>query len=166
MRYFGLLIILICSFCNTKAQPHTPETDQFYYSAKGVSFVPAIKKPGLIYEGQLFNDKRGLDYLMAKLNKPECYLQYFEYRSNKTWATVLNILGTATSVVGLIGTNDNRNVNWFLLGGGILLNGSAVVLNSVAAQHLKAIALLMDQQYKHTGMISSPQNLSINIPIK
>ncbi len=166
MRYFGTLIIMHCFFYPVKAQPHTPETEQFYYNAKGLSFVPALKKPGLIYEGQLYNNKRGLDYLIAKLHKPEYYLAYSDYRRNKTWASVFNILGTTTSIIGLIGTNDNRNINWYLLGGGILLNGSAAVLNSAAAQHLKTIAVLMDQRYKQTGMMGAPQNLSISIPLK
>lgn len=166
MKQLGVLLLFLFIFQIGKTQSPTPESQQFYYNAQGVSYVPAMTKPGLIYQGQLYNGKRRLDYLIAKLDDPRYRILYNRYRVNRTWASVLTILGTATSVVGLTGTNDNRNINWFLLGGGIVLNASAAVVNAIAAQELRAIAVLMDQQHKTLGMISSPNNLGIKLPLK
>jgi hypothetical protein len=146
--------------------PITPESQQFYYSPKGMSFVPSLTKPGLIYQGQLYTGKASLDYLIAKVNIPECSLAYINYKRNRTWATVLTFVGTATSIVGLIGTNENRNINWYLLSGGILISGTSAILNAAAAQHLKAVAVNLDQIKNRTGMISSPKQLGLTIPFK
>ena len=149
-----------------QSPPITPESQQFYYSYRGMSFVPSLTRPGLIYQGKLYTGKRSLDYLIEKVNVPECYLEYIDYKRNRTWATVLSFVGTATSIIGLIGTNDNRKINWYLLGGGILINGSSAVLNAVAAQHLRAVAVNLDEQKNRIGMISSPKQLGISIPFK
>jgi hypothetical protein len=100
------------------------------------------------------------------VNIPECYFEYIDYKTNRTWATVLTFVGTATSIVGLIGTNNNRRVNWYLLGSGILLNGASAYLNAAAAQHLRAVAVNLDEHNNRMGMLSSPKELGITIPIK
>ena len=128
--------------------------------------MPTMNKPGLIYQGQLYNGKHRLDYLIAKLNTPQYTILYDQYRSNRTWGTVLTVLGTATSVIGLIGTGDSRTVNWYLIGGGILLNGTALVVNNIAAQQLRAIAVMMHEEQKKKGQITSPKNIGISIPLK
>lgn len=160
------LICFILIFQSAKTQPPSPESQQFYYSSKGISYIPAMNKPGLIYKGQLYNGKRRLDYLITQLNDPSYGILYSQYRENRTWASVLTLLGTATSIVGLIGTDDSRKINWLLLGGGIVLNGSAGLLNMIAAQQLRAIAVVMDDKHKTTGMIVSPNNIGISLPFK
>jgi hypothetical protein len=149
-----------------QSPPITLESQQFYYSSRGMSFVPSLTRPGLIYQGKLYTGKRSLDYLIAKVNVPECYLEYSDYKRNRTWATVLSFIGTGTSIFGLIGTNDTRKINWYLLGAGFVINGSSAVLNAAAAQHLRAVAVNLDQQKNRIGMISSPKQLGISIPIK
>jgi len=166
MKWIAMMLLAIIWQSNLRGQPPSPESVQFYYNPKGVSYVPALSKPGLIYNGQLYNGKRRLDYLMALLNNPQYTIYYDQYRSNRTWAGIITVLGTATSIVGLIGTNDNRNINWYLLGGGLLLNGTAAVLNNIAAQQLRSIAVLMDQEQKSKGMQKSPNNFGISIPFK
>lgn len=166
MKWIALVLLAITLQSDLWAQPPSPESVQFYYNPKGVSYIPALSKPGLIYNGQLYNGKRRLDYLMALLNNPQYTIYYDQYRSNRTWAGIITVLGTATSIVGLIGTNDNRNINWYLLGGGLLLNGTAAVLNNIAAQQLRSIAVLMDQEQKSKGMQKSPNNFGISIPFK
>lgn len=166
MKWIALLLLAIFLQSNVLGQPPSPESVQFYYNPKGVSYIPALSKPGLIYNGQLYNGKRRLDYLMAYLNNPQYTIYYDQYRSNRTWAGIITVLGTATSVVGLIGTNGSRNINWYLLGGGLILNGTAAVLNSIAAQQLRSIAVLMDQEQKSKGLQKSPNNIGISIPFK
>jgi len=153
-------------FAKSQVPPVTPESQQFYYSPKGISFVPNLTKPGLIYQGHLYTGRASLDYLIAKVNIPECYFEYIDYKTNRTWATVLTFVGTATSIVGLIGTNNNRRVNWYLLGSGILINGASAYLNAAAAQHLRAVAVNLDEHNNRMGMLSSPKELGITIPIK
>jgi len=165
MKFLFLVFFCLYGFVQAFAQPITPESQQFYYSPKGLSFVPSLTKPGLIYQGQLYTGKTSLDYLIAKVNVPECYLAYGAYKQNRTWATVLNIVGTATSIIGLIGTKEDRKVNWWLLGGGILINGSSAYFNAVAAQHLRSVAVILDQQNRRIGMISSPKQLGVQIPL-
>lgn len=166
LKIIAIVLCFFTGFVNAQAQPNTPESQQFYYSPKGLTFVPSLTKPGLIYQGHLYTGKASLDYLMEKVNVPDCYLEYFDYKRNRTWATVLTFVGTATSIVGLIGTNENRQVNWWLLGGGILINGTSAYLNAAAAQHLRAVAVILDQQNKRTGMIYSPKQLGLTIPLK
>ncbi len=166
MKWIALLLLAICLQSNVLGQPPSPESMQFYYNPNGVSFIPALSKPGLIYNGQLYNGKRRLDYLMASLNNPHYNIYYDQYRANRTWAGIITVLGTATSIVGLIGTNGSRNINWYLLGGGLILNGTAAVLNTIAAQQLRSIAILMDQEQKSKGLLKSPNNLGISIPFK
>ncbi|MEI8075689.1 MAG: hypothetical protein WCH78_13145 [Bacteroidota bacterium] len=165
-----LVSIFFCvagsGFVQAQAPPPTPESQQFYYSAKGMSFVPSITKPGLIYQGHLYTGKSSLDYLIEKVNVPECYLAYDDYKRNRTWATILSFVGTATSIVGLIGTKEDRQVNWWLLGGGILINGGSAYFNAVAAAHLRDVAVILDQQNRRVGLINSPKQLGINIPLK
>jgi hypothetical protein len=165
-KLLAALFVFFASILVGFAQPMTPESQQFYYSPKGLTFVPSLTKPGLIYQGQLYTGKTSLDYLIAKVNVPECYLEYEDYKNNRTWATVLTFVGTATSIVGLIGTNENRQVNWWLLGGGILINGTSAYLNAAAAAHLRAVAVILDKQYNRIGMISSPKQLGLTIPLK
>jgi hypothetical protein len=164
--FFLLIELTISSIAFAQSPPITPESQQFYYSPKGLSFVPSLTKPGLIYQGQLYTGKASLDYLIAKVNIPECYLEYIDYKRNRTWATVLTFVGTATSIIGLIGTNDNRNINWYLLGGGILISGTSAILNAAAAQHLREVAVILDEHKNRTGMISSPKQLGLTIPFK
>ena len=165
-KLIAVLFIFYISILVGFAQPITPESQQFYYSPKGLTFVPSLTKPGLIYQGHLYTGKTSLDYLIAKVNVPECYLEYEDYKNNRTWATVLTFVGTATSIVGLIGTNENRQVNWWLLGGGILISGTSAYLNAAAAAHLRAVAVLLDKQYNRIGMINSPKQLGLTIPLK
>lgn len=166
------LILLTCFLLSISIElaaqnaPITAESQQFYYSPRGMSFVPSLTKPGLIYQGQLFTGKTSLDYLLTKVNVPECYLEYQDYKRNRTWSTVLTFVGTATSLVGLIGTNDNRNINWYLLSSGILINGTAAFLNAAAAQHLRAVAVILDEQKNKTGLIQFPKQIGISIPFK
>lgn len=166
MKLLVFFITAFYGFTNAQSAPITPEAQQFYYSPKGMSFVPSLTKPGLIYQGQLYAGRASLDYLIAKVNVPECYLEYIDYKRNKTWATVLTFVGTATSIIGLIGTNDNRNINWYLLSGGILLSGTSAILNAAAAQHLRAVAINLDQQKNRIGMMSFPKQLGLSIPLK
>jgi hypothetical protein len=166
MKYLVLLLLLFSLHTKLDAQPPSPESVQFYYNPSGVSYIPALSKPGLIYNGQLYNGKRRLDYLMAFLNNPHYTIYYDQYRSNRTWAGIISVLGTATSIVGLIGTNGSRNVNWYLLGGGLILNGTAAVLNSIAAQQLRSIAVLMDQEQRAKGIQKMPNSIGISIPLK
>lgn len=163
--FITLIVFLFCFSVEAQERPISPESQQFYYSPKGMSYVPSLTKPGLIYQGQLYTGKRSLDYVINKVNVPECYLEYIYYKRNKTWATLLTVVGSATSIVGLIGTNENRQVNWYLLGGGILINGASAYLNAAASQHLRAVAVILDQQKSRTGMIHSPKQLGITIPL-
>jgi hypothetical protein len=166
MLFFIIFVLSFSNFVSAQTAPITPESQQFYYSPRGMSFVPSLTKPGLIYQGQLYTGKASLDYLISKVNIPECTLEYIDYKRNRTWATVLTFVGTATSIVGLIGTNDNRNINWYLLSGGILISGGSAILNAAAALHLRAVAINLDQLRNRTGMISSPKQLGLTIPFK
>lgn len=163
--FIPFIVIFFCVRLEAQERPISPESQQFYYSPKAMSYVPSLTKPGLIYQGQLYTGKRSLDYLINKINVPECYLEYIYYKRNKSWATLLTVLGSATSIVGLIGTNENRQVNWYLLGGGILINGASAYLNAAASQHLRAVAVNLDQQKSRIGMINSPKQLGISIPL-
>ncbi len=148
------------------AQPTSFESQQYYEGSKGISYVPVLTKPALIYHGKLYTGKKQLDYLIDQLKDPTSTILYSQYRENRTWATILTVLGSATSIVGLLGTNNENKINWYLLGGGLLLNGTAGALNNIAAQQLRAIAIPSIKMNNSLGMIQSPNNLQIRLPLK
>ena len=148
------------------AQPTSFESQQYYEVSKGISYVPVLTKPALIYHGKLYTGKKQLDYLVDQLKDPTSTILYSQYRENRTWATILTVLGSATSIVGLLGTNNEYKINWYLLGGGLLLNGTAGALNNIAAQQLRAIAIQADKKNNSLGMIQSPNNVGIRLPLK
>lgn len=148
------------------AQPSTVESQQYYESSNGISYVPVLTKPALIYQGKLYTGKKQLDYLMDQLKDPSSTILYSQYRENRTWATILTVFGTATSIVGLFGKNNENKINWYLLGGGLLLNGTAGALNNIAAQQLMAIAVQANKKNNSLGMIQSPNNLQIRLSLK
>jgi len=148
------------------AQPTTLESQQYYEGPNGISYVPVLTKPALIYKGKLYTGKKQLDYFIDQLKDPRSTILYSQYRENRTWATILTVLGSATSIVGLLGTNGEYKINWYLLGGGLLLNGTAGALNNIAAQQLKAIAVQSNKMNNSLGMIQSPNNLLIRLPLK
>jgi hypothetical protein len=45
------------------AQPSTVESQQYYEGNKGISYIPVLSKPALIYQGKLYTGKKQLDYL-------------------------------------------------------------------------------------------------------
>ena len=148
------------------AQPTRLESQQYYEGSNGISYVPVLTKPALIYHGKLYTGKKQLNYLVDQLKDPTSTILYSQYRENRTWATILTVLGSATSIVGLLGTNNEYKINWYLLGGGLLLNGTAGALNNIAAQQLRAIAVQADKKNNSLGMIQSPNNLQIRLPLK
>jgi hypothetical protein len=148
------------------AQPTSFESRQYYEGSKGISYVPVLTKPALIYNGKLYTGKKQLNYLIDQLKDPSSTILYSQYRENRTWATILSVLGTATSIVGIFGTNNEKKINWYLLGGGILLNGTAGALNEIAAQQLRAIAVQSNKTNNSVGMIQSPNNIQIRLPLK
>ncbi|MCX6300072.1 MAG: hypothetical protein NTY72_13380 [Bacteroidetes bacterium] len=133
------------------AQPTSFESQQYYEVSKGISYVPVLTKPALIYHGKLYTGKKQLDYLVDQLKDPTSTILYSQYRENRTWATILTVLGSATSIVGLLGTNNEYKINWYLLGGGLLLNGTAGALNNIAAQQLRAIAVQSNKMNNSVG---------------
>lgn len=161
---FALFFLLIAQ--SLFAQPTSFESQQYYEGSKGISYVPILTKPALIYQGKLYNSKKQLNYLIEQLKDPTSTILYSQYRENRTWATILTVLGSATSIVGLLGTSNEYKINWYLLGGGLLLNGTAGALNNIAAQQLRAIAVQANIRNNSVGMIQSPNNLQIRLPLK
>jgi hypothetical protein len=148
------------------AQPTSFESQQYYEGSNGISYVPVLTKPALIYHGKLYTGKKQLDYLVDQLKDPTSTILYSQYRENRTWATILTVLGSATSIVGLLGTNNEYKINWYLFGGGLLLNGTAGALNNIAAHQLRSIAVQSNKMNNSIGMIQSPNNLQIRLPLK
>jgi hypothetical protein len=148
------------------AQPSTLESQQYFEGSKGISYVPVLTKPALIYHGKLYTGKKQLDYLIDQLKDPASTILYSQYRENRTWATILTVLGSATSIVGLLGTSNEYKINWYLLGSGLLLNGTAGTLNNIAAQQLRAIAVQADKKINSVGLIQSPNNFGVHLPLK
>ena len=165
-RTFFLGIFFLLLIQSLHAQPTTVESQQYYESSKGIAYVPVSTKPSLIYQGKLYNGNKRLNYLIEQLKDPASTILYSQYKENRTWATILMLLGSTTSIIGLLGTNNESTINWYLLGGGLLLNGTAGVLNNIASQQLRAIAVQADKKNKPIGFIQSPNNLGIHLPLK
>lgn len=152
----------VCSFLNAQNKAFEK---LYYHSPKGLSFIPPLSRPGLVYNGKLYIGKKQLGALFNQLNNPDLNYYFDKYKANKTSADVLTFLGSFALPLAniFISTNQGR-VNWWLLGSSVLLNGTGSFLNIHAQKHLLLAATYYD---KKNGSVNNfvPQQQSIGFAV-
>lgn len=137
----------------------------YYHSPKGLSFIPPLSRPGLVYNGKLYIGKKKLTTLFTQLNDEQLNFYYTKYKANKTTADILTFTGgVVLPLVNIFISTNQGKVNWLLIGSSALLNITGGVLNVQAQKNLLLAAAYFD---KKNGYASSfvPQQQSIGFAI-
>jgi hypothetical protein len=140
--------------------------ENFYYNPGGFTFVPALKKPSIIYQGKLFSGTRQLSALFSHLNNEKLNIYFHKYKSNKTASTVLTIAGAALSVYSLVDwRSSDRKFNWYTFGGGIVLSGVSGYLDAKASENLHDAAIIFDNVTRKTSFVPRQASLTFTIAL-
>jgi len=168
MRKIVLLCIIIFGFLATTQAQQQLQEQMFYYSAKGISFIPPLTKPGLVYGGKLYLGKRKLSTLFHQLNDEQLNFFFKKYKANKTAADILSVTGTfAIPLANIIVAANDGKINWWLIGAGVLCSGTSGVLNLQAQKYLLKSAYYYDKKmgFTHAGISIQQQSIGFAIPL-
>jgi hypothetical protein len=161
-KLLGVLAIFIFS----QATSQSIQEKLFYHSAKGLSFIPPLSKPGLIYQGKLYTGKKKLSYLFYSLKDEQLNTYFNKYKANKTTADILTFTGGfALPVVNIIVAANDGKVNWWLIAASAILNGTGGFLNVQAQKNLLLAAIYHDKKMGYTSSNFVPQQQSFKIAI-
>ncbi len=168
MKYFfiGCCFLLLCSK-NLFAQDKIKQ-QLFYYSPKGLTFIPPFSKPGLVYNGKLYMGRKQLGPLFSTLKDEKLDFFFRKYKANKTPADVLGIVGGfALPIANIFISTNSGKINWPLLGAGILMGGTANYLNFQAQKNLLYASIYYDQKMgiQHTTYQPQQQSIGFAIPL-
>jgi hypothetical protein len=159
-----LLTFLTCVLFTSARSQSLQES--FYYNPGGFTFIPALKKPSIIYQGKLFAGTRQLSALFSHLNNEELNRYFRKYKSNKTASTVLTLAGVGLSVYSLVDwRSGERKFNWYTFGGGLALNGLSGYLDAKASEHLRNAAVVFDNATKKTTFVPRQSTLTFTIAL-
>jgi len=161
---------LFLSFCfysiinSVAAQKVVQET--YFYNPKGLTFIPALKKPSIIYQGRLHVGKKQLTGLFNHLNNQELNTYFKKYKSNKTASAILNIAGIGLSAYSLFDwRTSDRKFNWYTFGGGLVIGGVSGFLDTKANQNLRNAAIFFDKATTKTTFAPAQSTVSFTIPL-
>jgi len=159
------LFITCCIVVMHVAQAQKAVQQQFYYNAKGLTFVPPLSKPAIIYQGKLFAGKKQLTNLFAHLNNEELNTYFAKYRKNKTAANLFWLTGLGLSIYSLIDWRAGDKFNWYTFGAGLVCSGGSGYFNSRASLNLLNAAVVFDNATKKTTFVPSQPKISFSIPL-
>ena len=164
-RFLMVLLVLIIGSKNVHAQDRLKE-QLFYYSPKGLTFIPPLSKPGLVYNGKLYLGRKKLAILFDTLRDDRLNYHFAKYKANKTPADILGFLGSVALPIAnvFISTNSGK-VNWPLIGAGVVLGGTGGYLNFQAQKHLLYASMYYDQKMNIKHTTYAPQQPSVGIAI-
>lgn len=163
-KILGIVAIFIFSYSTAQ----TIQEKLFYYSSKGISFIPPLSKPGLIYQGKLFTGKKKLSYLFYTLKDEQLNTYFKKYKANKTTADILTITGgVALPLANIIVAANDGKVNWWLIAASAILNGTGGFLNVQAQKNLLLASVYYDKKmgYVNTNLIPQQHSFKIAIPL-
>lgn len=164
MRKLIFSLFFLCSAWTLHAQTPALDAQLYYNNPSGLSFIPPLSRPALVYQGRLYSGNKQLTALVSQLNQPEVTMHFQQYKRKKTSATILNVMGTAAALASVvIWNNENNSARWWLLGGGLACSSAGGVLNGLSTQHLRAAAMSFPAA-KQAGNASNTK-FSLRIPI-
>lgn len=136
------------------------------YNPKGLTFIPALKKPSIIYQGRLHVGRKQLTGLFNHLNNQELNAYFKKYKANKTASAILNIAGIGLSAYSLLDwRTSDRKFNWYTFGGGLLIGGVSGYLDTKANQNLQNAAIVFDKATSKTTFAPAQSTISFSIPL-
>ncbi|HNF29906.1 MAG TPA: hypothetical protein PLY81_06465 [Chitinophagaceae bacterium] len=160
------LFLLLTVFIFFQANAQKIQEKLFYHSAKGLSFIPPLSKPGLIYEGKLYIGKQRLTGLFYKLNDETLNSYFNKYKANKTAADILTITGgVALPLANIFIAANEGKVNWWLIAASALLNGTGGYLNMQAQKNLLLSSIYFDKKMGYTTNNFKPKQQVVQIAI-
>lgn len=140
--------------------------ETYYYNPKGFTFVPALKKPSIIYQGKLFVGRRQLTSLFATVNNEALNAYFKKYKANKTASAVLNIASFGLSLYSIFDWRRNdKDFNWYTFGGGLLLGGVSGYLDAKGNENLRNAALAFDEATRKTTFVPAQPTIQFTIPL-
>ena len=163
MKYLLTGFIIFCS-AHLMAQDNVKE-QLFYYSPKGLTFIPPFSKPGLVYNGKLYLGNKKLANLFGTLNDDRLNSYFAKYKANKTPSDIFGFIGgVALPLTNIFVSTNAGKINWPLLAAGIVLGGTGGYLNFQAQKNLLYASIYYDQKMgiPHTYL---PQQQSIGFAI-
>jgi hypothetical protein len=144
----------------------SPAQQTFYYNPKGLSFIPPLSKPSIIYQGRLFVGRKQLNALFDHLNNEQLNKYYSKYKSNKTASTVFSLAGFGLSVYSFVKwRSGDDKFNWWTFGGGLACSLTSGYFNSKANQNLLTAAIIFDEATKKTSFVPSQPTITFSIPL-
>lgn len=166
-KTFVKLLLLSCFAGfgpDTAAQKIVQET--FFYNPKGMSFIPAMKKPSVIYQGRLYSGRRQLTGLFNHLNNEVLNYHFKKYKANKTAAALLTVAGVGLSAFTLIEWRDpDKSFNWYTFGAGLLLSGTSGYLDAKGNEHLRQAAIVFDNATRKATFVPAQSTIRFTIPL-
>lgn len=166
----GLLLMLLLLFLgNSSVQAQDKLKAQlFYYSPKGLTFIPPFSKPGLVYNGQLYIGRKRLAVLFDSLKDDRLNYHFKKYKANKTPADIIGFFTTVVlPITNLVIASNDGKINWPLVAASAALGGTGGYLNFQAQKHLLYSSLYFDQKMgiKHTSYAPQQTSVGITIPL-
>jgi hypothetical protein len=160
-----LFFLCFCFFINAaSAQKAIQET--YYYNPKGLTFIPALKKPSIIYQGRLHVGRKQLTGLFNHLNNQELNAYFKKYKANKRASAILNIAGIGLSAYSLFDwRRSDRKFNWYTFGGGLLIGGVSGYLDTKGNDNLRKAAIVFDKATTNTTFAPVQSTVSFTIPL-
>lgn len=163
---FAKLLLILCFLGTIEAHAQTAIQETYFYNPKGFTFVPALKKPAIIYEGKLFVGRKQLSALFATVNNPHLDVYFRKYKTNKTASAVLQIASFGLSLYSLIDWRSNdRDFNWYTFGGGLLMSGVSGYLDAKGNENLRNAALAFDNAKRNTTFVPRQTTIRFTIPL-
>jgi|GEM_PF-7058036 len=165
-RILVIVFVLVACAKGLHAQDKVKQK-LFYYSPKGLTFIPPFSKPGLLYDGKLYMGRKQLSGLFGRLNDDRLDRYFVKYKANKTPADILSFIGGfALPITNIFISTNAGKVNWPLLATSVLLSGTSGYLNTQAQKHLLYASIYYDQKMgnPHT-FTSNQQSIGFAIPL-
>ncbi len=161
-----LLVLLIFISLETIAQ-NTLTERLYYHSAKGLTFIPPLSRPGLVFNGKLYIGKKKLQTLFTQLNDEQLNTYFKKYKANKTTADILTFVGGfALPLVNVFISTQQGKVNWYLIGTSAALNVTGNILNMHAQKNLLLAAGYYDQKKGFANsFVPQQQSIGFTIPL-
>lgn len=166
LKQLPKLLLIICFSWLTTAACAQNVQQTFVYNPKGLTFIPALKKPSIIYQGKLFAGTKQLSALFNYLHNDELNKYFRKYRANKTASTIVTLAGVGLSVYSLIDwRSSSRKFNWYTFGGGIVLSGVSGYLDGKAAENLRNAAIVFDNATRKTTFVPQQSTLTFTFSL-
>ncbi|MCG9900001.1 MAG: hypothetical protein MH132_08380 [Hydrotalea sp.] len=169
MRKIILIILVFTSLSiSSSAQLSELQEQLYFHSSNGLSFVPTLTKPGMIYKGKLYTG-RNLQSLIYQINDPNLESFYRKYKRKRDVGNALVYTGTIVGIANIFISARQGSVNWWIIGGIALLNAGGGAIKNQAQLHLLQGAMYYQQtqpKVHQSTLINQPYQLNFSLPIR